>query len=202
MTGNVRKRLLLRAFLGFTVTLVTNACLTLIPFSLLVIIFQTSPFWTSLLSYKFNNEPLYAVEVLGMTLCFIGVCFITMSEKDDQNELLTGQTGHVDDEILAKEQARTGFFSKVAGILLMFAASVMSSGIAVLNRSLADIPYTVVLFFHSFFGIFISFILLVALILFANRPLYFLEFSPLENSLLFTATLMDAIGVMAQTIAF
>ena len=83
MSEEVKKKLLFRAFLGFTVTLLTNACLSLIPFSLLVIIFQTSPFWTSLLSYKFNNEPLYAVEIVGMILCFVVVCFITMSEADD-----------------------------------------------------------------------------------------------------------------------
>lgn len=197
MSEEVKKKLLFRAFLGFTVTLLTNACLSLIPFSLLVIIFQTSPFWTSLLSYKFNNEPLYAVEIVGMILCFVGVCFITMSEADDQNSLLTGQTGHVDDEILAKEEAKKDVFSKVAGITLMFVASLMSSGIAVLNRTLANVPYSVVLFYHSFFGIFISFVLIVGLGVMVDRPLYFLSFTNFENGILFVATFMDAIGVMA-----
>ena len=51
MSEPVRKIIITRAFLGFMVTLVINACLTMIPFSLLVILFQTSPFWTSILSY-------------------------------------------------------------------------------------------------------------------------------------------------------
>ena len=35
-----------------------------------------------------------------------------------------------------------------------------------------------------------------------NRPLYFLEFSPFDNLILFSATALDAISVMSQTIAF
>lgn len=90
MTQRQRKILLCRAILGYVITLLINACLTMIPFSLLVILFQTSPFWTSILSYHFNGEPIYRVEIFGMILCFIGVVIITTSEDKDQNELLTG----------------------------------------------------------------------------------------------------------------
>ena len=39
MRPETRKILLLRAFLGYAITLLINACLTMIPFSLLVILF-------------------------------------------------------------------------------------------------------------------------------------------------------------------
>ena len=90
MSEHTRKLLCLRAALGFGATFMINAALSFVPFSLLVIIYQTSQFWTSILSYKFNSEPLYMVEIFGMILCFIAVCIVTMYEKDDKNELLTG----------------------------------------------------------------------------------------------------------------
>ena len=73
----------MRAVFGYFNVLLLNACLTLIPFSLLVILFQTSPFWTSILSYYYNGEPIYRVEILGMILCFVAVIIITMGEDDD-----------------------------------------------------------------------------------------------------------------------
>ena len=45
-----------RALSGFSVALLINQCLELIPLSLMVILYQTSPFWTSILSYLINGE--------------------------------------------------------------------------------------------------------------------------------------------------
>ena len=39
MEQSVRKTLLIRAFLGYVITLIINICLEMIPFSLLVILF-------------------------------------------------------------------------------------------------------------------------------------------------------------------
>ena len=72
----------------------------------------------------------------------------------------------------------------------------MSAAIAVLNRSLKDVPYSIVLFYHSFFGVFTTFVLLTSAVIFISRPLYFLDFTPVDNLLLFSATGFDAIGVM------
>ena len=202
MSSEEKKMLLGRAALGYTATLMINACLSFVPFSLLVIIYQTSPFWTSILSYKFNGEPLYMVEMCGMAFCFVAVCFITFSEKGSQNELLTGQTGHVDDDILEKMQKHESVFIKIGGILMILLSALCTSGAAVISRTLKDVPYSIVLFYHSLFGIFVSFVILASLVIFTNRPLYFLEFTPFDNSLLFLATVMDTVGIMTQTIAF
>ena len=90
MTESKKKVLLMRAFLGYVITLLINMCLTMIPFSLLVILFQTSPFWTSILSYYYNGEPLYKMELAGMLMCFLAVVIITTSENEEETELLTG----------------------------------------------------------------------------------------------------------------
>ena len=85
---------------------------------------------------------------------------------------------------------------RIGGIFLILVASVMSAGIAVLNRSLKDVPYSIVLFYHSFFGLFMSSVFILLLITSTSRPLYFLDFSPFDNLLLFVATGLDAISVM------
>ena len=111
-------------------------------------------------------------------------------------------TGHVDDDKLEKETTHEKTITKVAGILLILIASVMSACIGVLNRSLRDIPYAVVLFYHSFFGIAATTIYLASALLIASRPLHFLSFSPFENLLMFSATGLDAFSGMCQVIAF
>lgn len=72
----------IRASVGFFVTLLINLSLTMIPFALLVVIFQTSPFWTSILSYYINKEPIYPIELAGMLVCFLAVLTITFNEDD------------------------------------------------------------------------------------------------------------------------
>ena len=68
-----------RALSGFSVSLLVNQSLELIPFSLLVILFQTNPFWTAALSHCFNGELVKIYEVLGMLICFAGVIVIAMT---------------------------------------------------------------------------------------------------------------------------
>lgn len=72
----------MRALLGWLITFLINAVLTMIPFTLLVILFQTSPFWTSIMGYSINGEPLYMVEIIGMILCFVAVVAITLDDKE------------------------------------------------------------------------------------------------------------------------
>ena len=71
-----RPAMLGRAFCGLSVSLLINQSLELIPFSLLVILFQTNPFWTSILSYFVNKEQIFFIEVVGMIVCFAAVITI------------------------------------------------------------------------------------------------------------------------------
>ena len=50
-----------------------------IPLSLVVIVFNTGPFWISVLGWMINSERIVPVELLGMVLCFIGVVVISYS---------------------------------------------------------------------------------------------------------------------------
>jgi len=65
-----------RALFGLSVSLLINASLELISFSVLVILFQTNPFFTSILSYFVNSEQIFPIELIGMLVCFAGVIVI------------------------------------------------------------------------------------------------------------------------------
>ena len=71
--GRVLTSLLLNMFM--------NASLELIPYSLLVVLYQTNPFLTSILSYCLNGEKINIVEALGMVLSFTAVGFIAYSAE-------------------------------------------------------------------------------------------------------------------------
>ena len=202
MEGWEKKLLLFRAILGWLITFAINACLTMIPFTLLVILFQTSPFWTSIMGYKYNNEPLYKVEIIGMILCFIAVVAITLDEKEEGDQIMSTQTGKTDTWDLEKIVSKESNLIKMGGIALILIASVMSSGIAVLNRSLKQTPYSIVLFYHSFFGMLATLTILAVWCLSTDRPVYFLALARYDFMLLVGAAFLDAIGVLAQTVAF
>lgn len=103
---------------------------------------------------------------------------------------------------MQKKVNSESFFYKSVGIGLILMASVMSSGIAVLNRQLKHIPYSLVLFYHSLFGMAATLLILFVGCTFFDRPLYFLELARYDFALLGAASFLDAIGVLAQTIAF
>ena len=76
-----RRVMLGRAFFGMSVGVLINASLELVPFSLLVILFQTNPFWTSILSFLINGEQIYLIEALGMVVCFFAVIAICVTSQ-------------------------------------------------------------------------------------------------------------------------
>jgi len=90
----------------------------------------------------------------------------------------------------------------VGGIVFVLIATVMSASVNALNRSLKSIPFSIVLFYHAFVGACITFIMLFAAVVFGGRPIYFLDFSPYQNSLMFLATGLGALAIAFNTIAF
>ena len=54
--------------------------LTLLPMAVIMIIYQTNPFWNSLLSYLINGDKVQKIEIVAMVICFIGVVIIATSQ--------------------------------------------------------------------------------------------------------------------------
>ena len=122
-----------------------NMSLELIPYSLFVVLYQTSPFMTSILSYCVNGEKITCFEALGMVLSFIAVSCIAYSAE---------QSAEVDEEVEAGvEKSATQYLLGIGFILL---AAACLSGCAVFNRSLKTIDFNVVMVYQGIFGILIA----------------------------------------------
>ena len=87
-----KKRVLthVRNFLGNTGFCLWNINVTLVPISTLMIIFNTNPFWVSIMGYFFNKEKIASFEFFGMVICFAGIIVIALSKPSvpDSNNTL------------------------------------------------------------------------------------------------------------------
>ena len=87
----------MRAGLAYAMTLLLNWSVTMVSFSLIVLITLTAPFWTTYIGFKINNEPGLKLELAGMVICFIACVFIMRGEDAKQTEVLLAPEGHADD---------------------------------------------------------------------------------------------------------
>ena len=74
------KWLIARILFGLSGFCVFKISIRFLPLSLIMIVFQTHPFWTSVLSYLVLREEMKRFEVGAMVLCFSGVVCIAGSE--------------------------------------------------------------------------------------------------------------------------
>lgn len=105
------------------------------PISLIMIIRQTNPFWTSLVAYKLLAEPILRFEVVGMLICFTAVIVIGLQEYFSAPEVEEGNG------------------QTFLGLALSLVGAIFLALNQVLNRSLKDTPVAVIIFFHSLGGI-------------------------------------------------
>ena len=126
-----------------------NMSLELIPYSLFVVLYQTSPFMTSILSYCVNGEKITCVEALGMVLSFIAVSCIAYSAEQSAE-----QSAEIEEEVEASAEKSVTQYLLGIGFILLAAACL--SGCAVFNRSLKTIDFNVVMAYQGIFGILIA----------------------------------------------
>jgi drug/metabolite transporter (DMT)-like permease len=143
---------MLSAQVGF---FLNNICLTLIPFTLLVIIFQTSPFWVTILAYYVNGEQFKVYECIGIVLCFIAVIMLTVEVADDVEE-----EDSLEIESASGDQSKLSYLNDsrqmLAGLVLIFICSWAIATTNVLNRSLRSINPAIIMFYHALGGIVLS----------------------------------------------
>ena len=62
--------LVIRSLFGHTDFFLLNWGVTLAPVSIVMVVFQTSPFWIALVARIWLKEPLIPLELFGMLICF------------------------------------------------------------------------------------------------------------------------------------
>ena len=89
------KLMILRSVFGHACFFVFNMSFLFGNVSLIMIVFQTNPFFASIFGYFVNEEVVQRFEIIGMGLCFLGICILGLSSMNSQvssiesgNELL------------------------------------------------------------------------------------------------------------------
>jgi drug/metabolite transporter (DMT)-like permease len=185
--GRVVTSLLLNMFM--------NVSLELIPYSLLVVLYQTNPFMTSILSYCVNGEKINIIEALGMVLSFTAVGFIAYSAE---------QSSEVEEEV--EEENGKSATEYLLGIGFILAAAACVSGSAVLNRSLKTINFNVVMVYQGIFGILVASSYEIGRIIISGSDESVLRLASLldasDGGLLALGLFMDAGSIFCLTIAY
>jgi|688.fasta_scaffold485435_1 drug/metabolite transporter (DMT)-like permease len=108
-----------------------------LPLSLAIIIFQTNPFFTALFGRIINDETIYPFELIGMVLSFSGVCLLglhSLKEDIDDGEEIVHDT------------------TKLFGIGLMISSAILFSIVCVVNRTLKNVHFSVIITWHGIFA--------------------------------------------------
>jgi len=121
---------------------------TLIPISLLMILVQTSPLWTSILGYFLNNERILKVEYVAMAISFLGVLAIALSKQGSQS----------------------GGQSQILGICTAVTMAWVYSLNCVFSRRLSEVYFAVVTFWHFLTGTTLGLIYLLVYYLVTGTP--------------------------------
>lgn len=92
------KDLIIRCIAGQLTFGLINYTITLISIGTSLILFQTNPFWVSILACVLLNEKIKLVEILGIFVCFGGVIMIALSKQQRADELAEDEIDVEEDE--------------------------------------------------------------------------------------------------------
>ena len=70
--------LIVRTLAGQANFVLLNIAAPLAPLALIMVFWQTTPFWVSIVAFFLLREPVIPLEILGMVICFTGVIVIAL----------------------------------------------------------------------------------------------------------------------------
>ena len=109
-----------------------------------MVFWQTSPFWISIIAFLFLKEPIVAIELVSMLICFGAVVVISLQQKDSDSS--DGEASSVEE----------GEDEKLLGLIYALLAAITMAICAVCNRSLKQTHTAVICFFHACGGLFMA----------------------------------------------
>ena len=81
-----------RFFTGQANFVMLNIAAPLAPLALIMVFWQTTSFWVSIMAWCFLREPIYRLEIIAMVVCFSAVVVIAMqarnSDADSSDETI------------------------------------------------------------------------------------------------------------------
>jgi len=172
----------MRSFLGTWNFIVFNWVVTLIPLTLQMVVFQTQPFWVSIIAVIFLKESIMRFEYAGMLISFAGVILIAFCK---------GAGGDSDNETS----------KMLVGIAVTFCMAWAQSFIGLFNRMMVDVNWYVVMFWHSTLGLLQPFIVISIEAMFKGEFRLFSAYTSRQWGILIAASFIDFLMLSSQIIA-
>ena len=69
---------MVRTLTGQANFVLLNIAAPLAPLALIMVFWQTAPFWVSVVAFFILRERIFPLEILGMVICFTGVIVIAL----------------------------------------------------------------------------------------------------------------------------
>lgn len=151
-----------------------------------MILFQTNPFWISILAYFINRERILRIELVAMALCFGGVMMIAYSKTDSGPGTSTN--------------LQEGKPSEMFGIMVAFSVAWFFAGCNVINRKLSEVHFSVIMLYHSLLGTFMALVFIAGDWLVTGNFLILHDWN--TYGYLFVCCFLDFFSINATNIAF
>lgn len=180
-----------RGFIGTVGFTCLALGVALIPLLIQNTIFNTAPFWASILGWVFLKEKLTMMEVVAMVISFGGVLCISLSghfqRKDDKAPV------DLQEEFSA---------SHLLGCGLVFVTSWCYAGVTALSRKLQKIHFSVMLFYYSLIALPVTLAILLGESWINDHPVrFFTAYSLEQYGWMFLVALVNWLGLCCGTIA-
>ena len=154
--------------------------ITLVPLAMAELIKNTNVFWTSVLAFFILREKLMLFEIGAMFLAFAAILMMVLTKTSKASDTGSGAT-------------------VIIGCVLMLGAAWGQAGMSILNRKMANLHWSVIMFIYSFVGFAFS---LTYMIIEAIIKGYFTFHAPMVYLMLAGVCIFDYGKVTAQVIAF
>jgi len=183
MPKKYRKTLIARALIGQVGFILFTICLALLPLSLQMIMFQTNPFWASILAYFMNGESISRIEYIAMIVCFGSVLGIALSKPPS-----------------AADAEDEGSSTRLEGIIIAFILAWALALSGVINRTLKNVHFAVLLFYHGCIGLIMALLFIFGEKLITGNP--FRTYSLEQYGTMLLCCCFDFLSINSQTIAY
>lgn len=218
MPTELRNHVLARCLVGLTGFSLFVFTTKILPLSICGIIQNTAPFWTAILSYRFMGDVISRVELVCMIGCFVGVVVLMLAKDNPSSPTAeakldvpkSNSTTSLFDISKEIENTKTAAatmprFMYLIGIVTMFVNSWCFAFVGVITRLVKQVHFSVMLFWYALVASTILFLGLavehVAEHGFGSCP-RLLSYSSKMYSLIFVASIFNAVGMNFATIAW
>ena len=163
-----------------------------------------NPFWTAILACILLGERILVVEIIGITICFVGVVLISLSknselQNDQPVEQPDGQTTETDEQNEpGPVDEDSSEITKYLGVMVAIGSAIFFALTSVLNRKLKAISYSSLMVYHGIIGGGLA-----AIVIAIEGAIRggFRIYTPVQYLFLLCSACLDAIACNSMTIA-